>query len=299
MPEPISKGFQKQSKDFFFDSLEVATKDALHKKFCMLSTSTSASETYEWLAGLPGMKEWLDERQFESLKKHEYTINNRQWEAGLAFWNYELEDNPSVVKDRIPGLVESAAEHPIELILEMSVKGETEKCYDEEPFFSAAHPSYLEGETFSNIISQTGTTVDNIKADFDSIVLAAISHRKTNGHSLFAVGSLEISILHPVALQANMEKVFDKKYLPGSDPEDPNDYYGKASHYPAAFLTGTTWYAYIINKAFKPLVFQERQKLKAEWDLTQKFMKNKSFFGVDARYNVGYGLPQLGYIVKP
>lgn len=296
MPDPISKRFQQQSTQFFLDDLEEKNAKAIHKRLCMFTTSTSAANTYEWIGGMPGVNEFLDQRYVKSLKKFDYTIKNRKWESTLGFDNDELDDAPAVVKERIPTLSEAAAEHPQELLLELMAAGEVELCYDKLPFFHAAHPSYKDGITFSNIVTQSGTTDDNIKEDFDNIVLAAISLKKTNGHSLFPIGSLEWVIIHPTTLNAKMDNVFNKQYISGS--ASPNDYFQKAEHFPAAFLTGTSWYAFIVNKAIKPFVFQQRKKMNAQWDFSEKFGKDKSFFGVDGRYNAGLGIPQLAFKSK-
>lgn len=294
-PEPISKGFQRSANITFLRDLEEYQKETWWNSVCARTTSKSASEMYEWLAGLPGMKEWLGERTLERLSKYDYSIPNKDWEDTLQFkWN-ELRDNPQIVSDRLPGLVQSAGEHPTELLITLIVSGETVKCYDGEFFFSATHPSYEEGKTFSNLYTGTGITTDAIKADFDACELGFLSLKKRNGHGVFSGANLEYTIAHPITMTANMKKVFATEK---TEAGGTNEYYGRAKLQPITFLPGNSWYITISNRAQKPFIFQEREKITPEWDFTGKFMRKIVLYGVDGAYNVGFGHPHLAIKVK-
>lgn len=63
--------------------------------------------------------------------------------------------------------------------------------------------------------------------------------------------------------------------------------------------SGTAWYLLDTRRAIKPIIFQAREpyKLVAMQDDNDEavFTRNVYRYGVDARNNVGYGLPQLAY----
>ncbi|MEO8135542.1 MAG: Mu-like prophage major head subunit gpT family protein [Betaproteobacteria bacterium] len=63
--------------------------------------------------------------------------------------------------------------------------------------------------------------------------------------------------------------------------------------------SGTAWYLLDTSRALKPIIFQDRKKPQfvAKTALTDDnvFFANEYVYGVDARYNVGYGFWQLAY----
>lgn len=65
---------------------------------------------------------------------------------------------------------------------------------------------------------------------------------------------------------------------------------------------GTAWYLLDVRKPIKPFVFQDRKpyKLVAMQDDQDEavFTRDVFRYGVDARNNVGFGLPQLAYASK-
>jgi len=60
---------------------------------------------------------------------------------------------------------------------------------------------------------------------------------------------------------------------------------------------GPAWYLLDCSRAIKPLIFQEREKVKithmVKDDDESVFMRDEYRFGISARYNVGFGLWQL------
>lgn len=63
--------------------------------------------------------------------------------------------------------------------------------------------------------------------------------------------------------------------------------------------SGPTWYLMTLSNPIKPFIFQDRQKPQfvSKTSLTDDnvFNAKQFLYGVDARYNVGYGLWQLAY----
>jgi len=65
---------------------------------------------------------------------------------------------------------------------------------------------------------------------------------------------------------------------------------------------GTAWYLIDDSRALKPLIFQMRRKAsftpKTKLDDDNVFERNEYVYGVDGRWNVGFGLWQLAYASK-
>ena len=62
---------------------------------------------------------------------------------------------------------------------------------------------------------------------------------------------------------------------------------------------GTPWFLLSTKRALKPLIFQERQKptfvAKDNPNDDNVFMNKEFIYGVDGRWNVGYGFPQMAW----
>ena len=59
------------------------------------------------------------------------------------------------------------------------------------------------------------------------------------------------------------------------------------------------WFLLCTNRFLKPIIFQDRKKAKLtaliKDDDENVFMRNEFIWGVDARYNAGYGFWQMAY----
>ena len=59
------------------------------------------------------------------------------------------------------------------------------------------------------------------------------------------------------------------------------------------------WFLLCTNRFLKPIIFQDRKKAKLtaliKDDDDNVFMRNEFIWGVDARYNAGYGFWQMAY----
>ena len=112
----------------------------LYTEVATVTPSTTDSETYAWLGDIPGMREWIGDREIQNLTASDYTIKNKDFELTVGVDRNAIEDdkiglyNPSVQM-----LGQSAAAHPDELIFALLAGGFSEKCYDGQPFFSDAH----------------------------------------------------------------------------------------------------------------------------------------------------------------
>ena len=60
-----------------------------------------------------------------------------------------------------------------------------------------------------------------------------------------------------------------------------------------------SWFLLCTNRYLKPIIFQNREKIKIipkiREDDDNVFMRKEYIWGIDARYNAGYGFWQMAY----
>lgn len=106
-----------------------------------LVPSTTSKEMYSWLRELPGLREWLGDRQILQLSQGGYEIVNRKFEQTIGVRVDDLEDDTfGTYKPLFEMMGHAAAALPDELVFDLLKKGFVEKCFDGQPFFSASHP---------------------------------------------------------------------------------------------------------------------------------------------------------------
>src|SRR5882724_1573918 len=113
----------------------------------MLATvipSTQQTESYAWIADVPMMKEFLDERQLRALKDFGFAISNRKWEATIAFAREIFEDDHTgQISPRIMSLAESAKSHYDKLLFDLIASNPT--AFDGVAFYHATHNNLVSG----------------------------------------------------------------------------------------------------------------------------------------------------------
>ncbi len=62
---------QKGLKGIFMDAFAPKAQDRTVDRLATRVESDSDKETYGWLGAVPSVREWLDERQLDSLADHE------------------------------------------------------------------------------------------------------------------------------------------------------------------------------------------------------------------------------------
>ena len=127
-------------------------------KIAMTVPSASRDETYGWLGMFPKLREWIGQRQVNSLKAHGFTITNRSFESTVSVKRVDVaDDRLGVFKPFVSEMGRTAKQHPDELIFELLKSGFNSAGFDGKNFFAANHPVEIDGKVtnFSNI--QTGT----------------------------------------------------------------------------------------------------------------------------------------------
>lgn len=107
------------------------------------STVPSSTKTneYSWLGELPGMREWIGDRQVNQLKGHGYSIDNKDFEHTIEVKRTDIEDdNIGQYNMRFTAQGLACARHPEQLVWGALAAGHQNLCYDGQFFFDTDHP---------------------------------------------------------------------------------------------------------------------------------------------------------------
>lgn len=258
-----------------------------YEKVATVVPSTSEAETYAWLGDIPGMREWIGEREIQNLSSADYTIKNKDFELTVGVDRNIVEDDKiGLYNPSIQMLGESAALHPDELVYGLLSDGFSKKCCDGKTFFSSKHPV---GDDY---VSNKGTAKLTMEA-YKTARASMMSLKNSKGRPLALIPDL---LVVPPALEAAARDILVADFINGTK----NTMQGTADiHVEPRLASDTAWFLLCTKRPIKPLIYQQRKKAKfvaktAETD-DAVFMNKKFLYGVDSRGNAGFGFWQMAY----
>jgi phage major head subunit gpT-like protein len=269
--------------------------------FTQLTTSVPSSShmnTYAWANQLPGMREWIGERQVNNFAASTYTIQNKTWEQTFGIFREDFEDdNLGLYGEHSAMMGEAARKHPDELVKGLLQNGHATLCFDGQNFYDTDHPvsMYDVGQgTYSNY---SNTAMALTEPNFLSRRTLVQSYKGEKGRNLNVMPDL---IQVPPALEVTALEITRAQFK-ASGATNIIAEYRMANVMVSPDLSGqdTTWYMHVTSKRIKPFVFQTRRALafQTKSAVTDDVVleDNMIKFYADARYNVGYSLPFLSY----
>lgn len=260
----------------------------LFDRVATVTPSTTDTETYAWLGDIPGMREWIGDREIQNLAGSDYTIKNKDFELTVGVPRNAIEDDKvGVYTPSVQMMAQAAAMHPDELVFQLLKAGFDTKCFDDQNFFSASHKI---GE---KTVSNKGTA----KLSLDAYVAARASMMSLTNKAGRALGLVPDLLVVPPALEGVARSITQSDFINGST----NTMKGTAEALVVPQLAGkdNAWYLLCTKRPIKPLIYQQRRKAKfvsktAETD--ENVFWNKEFiYGVDERGNAGFGFWQMAY----
>lgn len=262
-----------------------SSQQPTYERIATVVPSTTDSETYAWLGDIPGMKEWIGDREIQNLTGSDYTIKNKDFELTVGVDRNAIEDDKiGLYRPSIQMLGESAAMHPDELVYDLLASGFTALCYDRKSFFSTDHK--VGKETVSNKLTNKLTS-----EAYKTARATMMNFKNSKGRSLGLVPDL---LVVPPALEANARDILVADFVNGTK----NTMQGTAEiHVEPRLKSDTAWFLLCTKRPIKPLIYQQRQKAKfvsktAETD-DNVFMSKRFLYGVDSRGNAGFGFWQM------
>ena len=260
----------------------------LYPEIATVTPSTTDTETYAWLGDIPGMREWIGEREIQNLTASEYTIKNKSYEATIGIDRDVIEDDRiRLWSSNISALAQNAAKNPDKLIFQLLADGFTAKCFDGKPFFSDAHKTG--GKTVSNM--------SHAKLSLDAYIAARASMMSLTNSKGEPLALVPDKLVVPPALEKEARDILVADFINGTK----NTMQGTAKPLVAPQLAGhdSAWFLLCTTQPVKPLIYQERKKPKFVSKTNETddnvFMSKQFLYGVDARGNAGYGFWQMAY----
>lgn len=264
-------------------------------KMAMEAPSGAALENYQWLGRVPAMKEWIDSKTMEQLRGASYVITNKDWESTIEVDRNDIEDDAlGMYRPRIAELASEAMRHPDELISTARRTGAATLCYDGQFFYDTDHAEGASG-TLSNKLTGTGTTTAQITTDFFAALAAMRAFKDDQGKPYIRrTGPLNLLVVCPPALERPFRELATA-ILIGNNTNILN---GTFQYVIDPYLTDVNdWYIDYVGAPMKPYILQMRKRpdfvsLEDPNSSDSVFLRKKFLYGVEARYNVGYGLWQ-------
>jgi len=301
---------RKQCLGAFKESYDA--RPVLRGDLAMTVPSTTAEEEYAWLGGVRGVEEWLGDRKAAQLPDRSFKIANKHWEDNLRINRDHLEDDQTgqyVQMAAEMGI--NAADHPDGLLCTLLDKGATAgyTAYDNVVFFSAAHK---EGENTNDNtdeveVAAANTTEPTAAECHEMLEKACLKLRAmTNWAGKPFVNRItKLAVVVPPSLEIRMAKALNSELIPAQATDGTNVTGGVVtniwksknivllsdSRVVESSTSTTDRYIYVaeVSRAIRPFVYQIRQELREQADASEEFDRNEIKWGVDARYNVGYG----------
>lgn len=275
----------------------VAAAAPFYPQLCTVFPSKGRDEQYGFLGGIPGVREWVGDRQFNALRAANFTIENKEWETSLAIEKNDIDDDRlDLYGPILEQLGQEAACHPDELLFQVLSAAESTACFDGQYFFDTDH-SFGDSGTQSNDLTynasdHTAVTVDEFRAAYHQARAAMLNFLNDQGKPFVrpTVRPLKnLLCLVPTELELVAAKAFDQSL---NDTGGTNITLDKPTivTFPDAYLSsGVKMYLFNLSTPIKPFIFQARRPLARQMKgMDDREYKNVKFMA-DARYNVGYG----------
>lgn len=278
--------------------------DKFLSKAAMRVDSTTQLETYAWFGTVPTMREWIGERQLSGLSNVNYSITNKDWEATLEVDRNAIEDDKlGQIRPRINQLALEAVRSQEQLAIDTLVAGTTGLAYDGQFFFDTDHvtPGATYQTNQSNKLTGTGTTLAQFLTDFAAAVAALRNFKDDQGRPM---NLNPTDILIPPALEGIAKQAINSSIIPTAANVSgaANPWFQSVNINVSGYLTDVNdWYLLALDQPVKPLVFQMRREpefnaLDNPNNNEAAFMRKRYLYGVDGRWNAGYGFWQMAVL---
>lgn len=275
----------------FDNRLESATP--FYPTVSTIVPSNGADEAYGMLGNVPGIREWLSDRQFKEMRAGTFTIANKHWESSLLIKKTDLaDDRMGMYGPVMEQLAVEAAYHPDELLYTAMIAGATETCFDGQNFFDTDH-SWGDSGTQDNDLTYaaaTGTapTAAEFRAAFHQARTAMLKYKNDQGKFLNRPtirGMSDLLLVVPPEMELAAYEGLTAPIL----SNNTNIVLDVPRIVVSPHITNAaTMYLFNLGAPLKPFVFQAREPLKRQMKGLEDIETKDVKFMTEARYNVGY-----------
>lgn len=297
-----------QSFEVIFDEA-FQSVSPIYPKIAMELTSDTKETVFPIMNAIPGMKEIVGPMVFNNLSGKSVSIKNRDFAEGIEVGRSDIQDDRiGFYQPAIKQLGVNAAAHPDELLFGLVEEGESELCFDGQPFFSDAHPVNMDDAslgTFGNLWSKdTASGAKPLTAENFAAARAALRRmKKANGQPMVR-GPL--TLLVPPSMETTAAQILHSEILaPGQSfgaisnaGGSTNVLQGTADLVVSEYLeSDTAWYLLAQSGPVRPFVFVKREaaQFSEQTDPSSDavFRSNVYRYKAFCRSGAGFALPHL------
>jgi len=301
IPDLLLPGLKAEFAQAYKTELDNSVAD----KIATIINTTLPVQKYTWLGTVPPMREFIDERQPSGLSAYTVSIEDKVFESSLAVDRRAIEDDQlDLIHLRIRDLALRVSAHRHQIVVQALSSGFTGTGYDGATFFSTSHAT-VQGGTYSNrTTSALGASAltDAVNSmmmvpDDQGTPLGVVPDTLVVGPKLQWT-ALELVESPVVVYKGN-----------ASDTASPTPYknamQGRLNVVVSPFLSGASddyWFLLDTKRPIRGIILQQRSDVPVEFAALEgsnsgeaAFMRDRYFYGVRGRYNVGYGLWQTAY----
>lgn len=264
--------------------------ETFYEKIAMIVDSQNSVEVYPFLGDLPGVEEWIGDRQIKQLKVYDFSIKNRHFEMTVRVNKDQISDNQlGGLYPIVEIMGRRMAEHPDELIASLLENGFTQNGFDGTTFFSTTHGTPNQSNKGTTALSSAAYGVARAQ-------MANLTNDQ--GKKLNIRPNL---LVVPPALEETGRLILNADFISVSGGSTQNNIWkGSAELLVVPQLTDVTnWYLLSTNSPLPAFILQRRQaaNMVPRTSLTDDnvFWRNEFVWGSDWRGEAGYGAWQAAF----
>ena len=273
-----------------------------YKELCTYMQTNNDTETFGWLGVVPGVREWVGERETKAIGEEKYTLAPKLWENSIEIPRTLIEDEKlGQLTFAASALGAKAGKGKNDRVSDIIKEATTALCYDGTAFFNATHKYTSKGsyKTAQSNLTNLALDATNLKT-----VITAMSKVKDSDGKV--MGIRPDTLLVPPDLEFTAYALLNSFYNPGTGDNSGmgvNPLQGKLKVIVDYNLTDEdAWYVLCLNEFIRPFIFIDRVGIELaslEEQSEQAYKTDKYNYGSRARYEAGYGLWQLAYASIP
>jgi len=301
IPDLLVPGLKAEFNQAYQSELDHSIAD----RIATVISTTQPSQKYAWLGSVPPMREFIDERRPTGMAAYSVTIEDKVFEASLSVDRRAVEDDQlDMIRMRVRDLAFRVAAHRQQIVVEALAGGTSGVGYNGQPLISTSHPIYG-GSTYSN--KTTSALSDSTLADaINSMMLVPDDQGTPLGivPDTLVVGpklqwtAMELVESPVVVYKANgVDSSSSTPYL--------NAFHGRVNVVVSPYLRDASddyWFLLDTRRPIRSIILQQRADVPVEFTAMEDpnssesaWMRDRFFYGVRGRYNVGFGLWQTVY----
>lgn len=251
--------------------------------------TTQPIQRYALMDNAPMMREFIDERRASGLNLSTMNIVDKVFESTIAIDRRAMEDDQlDLIRLRVRDLANRVSHHRHQLVVELLSNGDSTIGYDGTALLSESHR--IRNSDYSNLLNDPLTT-----SALKTATAIMMSIPDNEGVPLGV--SPDTLLVGPNQMWNALEIVES----PGVSSSSGiiNVFQGRLQVVVSPFISGNNWFVLNTKRPMKAVILQQRSDVPVEFSALDQangsesaFMRDRYYYGVRARYNVGPGLWQ-------